>query len=139
MAPQLITATGGVPVSHARVEEPSRAPFRIGLVQERWHEDPAEHEAALAEGVAMAAGEGARLVCLQELTLSPYFAVTPDAIEHASAMAEAIPDGPTAQFAASCATEHGIHVHASLYERADDGGLGYNTAIVIGPDGSLTA
>src|SRR3712207_8791252 len=46
---------------------------RIGLVQERWHEDPAEHEAVLAEGIATAAGEGAKLVCLQELTLSPYF------------------------------------------------------------------
>src|SRR5215204_3505171 len=139
MAPQLITATGGVPVSHARVEEPSRAPFRVGLVQQRWHEDPAEHEAALAEGIAMAAGEGARLVCLQELTLSPYFAVTPDALDDAAAMAEPIPDGPTTRFAARCATEHGIHVHASLYERAGDGGLGFNTAIVVGPDGALTA
>src|SRR5215213_6244900 len=105
MAPQLITATGGVPVSHARVEEPSRAPFRIGLVQERWHEDPAEHEAALAEGIAMAAGEGASLVCLQELTLSPYFAVTPDAIKDAAAMAEPIPDGPTSCFTDTSATE----------------------------------
>ena len=68
MAQRLITATGSVPPSLARVDEPSRAPFRVGLVQERWHEDPAEHEAALAEGIATAAGEGATLVCLQELT-----------------------------------------------------------------------
>ena len=87
----------------------------------------------------MAAGEGAKLVCLQELTLSPYFAVTPDAIGEAEAMAEDIPDGPTAQFASRCAREHEIHVHASLYERAEDGGLGYNTAIVVGPDGSVVA
>ena len=79
--PRLITAVGAVPPSLARVEEPRRAPFRVGVVQERWHEDPDEHEAALAEGIAIAAGEGARLVCLQELTLSPYFAVTPDALE----------------------------------------------------------
>ena len=32
-----------------------------------------------------------------------------------------------------------MHVHASLYERADDGGLGYNTAIVVAPDGALVA
>ncbi len=139
MPPELITATGSVPPSLARVEEPSRPPFRVGLVQQRWHEDPAEHEAALAEGIAMAAGEGAKLVCLQELTLSPYFAVTPDAIGKAEAMTEPIPDGRTTQFAARCATEHGIHVHASLYERAEDGGLGYNTAIVVGPDGSVVA
>ena len=30
-------------------------------------------------------------------------------------------------------------MHASLYERAEDGGLGYNTAIVVGPDGSVVA
>ena len=87
----------------------------------------------------MAAGEGAALVCLQELTLSPYFAVTPDALEQAAEMAEPIPDGPTSRFAARCATEHGIHVHASLYERAPDGGLGYNTAIVVGPSGDVVA
>jgi N-carbamoylputrescine amidase len=137
MAARLITATGSVPPSLARVEPPRRAPLRVGLVQERWHPDAAEHEAALAEGIAAAAGEGAKLVCLQELTLSPYFAVTPDAVEEAAAMSEPIPDGPTTRFAARCATEHGIHVHASLYERAGDGGLGYNTAIVVAPDGEL--
>ena len=30
-------------------------------------------------------------------------------------------------------------MHASLYERADDGGLGYNTAICVAPDGALLA
>src|SRR2546429_245938 len=38
------------PESPARVDPPSREPFRIGLVQERWHPDPAEHEEALAAG-----------------------------------------------------------------------------------------
>src|SRR5215210_346876 len=137
--PRLITATGSVPPSLARVEPPTREPLRVGLVQERWHPDPQEHEAALARGIAMAAGEGARIVCLQELTLSPYFAVTADAIEEAAERAEAIPGGPTTAFAARCATEHGIHVHASLYERAEDGGLGYNTAIVVGPDREVVA
>jgi N-carbamoylputrescine amidase len=37
------------------------------------------------------------------------------------------------------AAETGVHVHASLYERADDGGLGYNTAVCLRPDGSLAA
>ena len=46
-------------------------------MQQRWHPDPDEHEAALAAGIKLAAGEGARLVCLQELTLSRYFAVDP--------------------------------------------------------------
>jgi N-carbamoylputrescine amidase len=136
--PQLLT-NFDVPRSLARVEPPSREPLRVGAVQERWHADPEEHRSALERGVAIAAGEGAKLVCLQELTLSPYFAVREDAVEEAQAMAEAIPDGPTTQLAATAAREHGIHVHASLYEHAQDGGLGYNTAICVGPDGELVA
>jgi N-carbamoylputrescine amidase len=137
--PRLITAIGEVPPSPARVEPPSRPPFRIGAVQEAWHPDAGEHAAALERGIAVAAGEGARLVCLQELTLSPYFAIVPDALELAASMAEAIPGGPTTELAARAARQHGIHVHASLYERAEDGGLGYNTAIVVGPGGDVVA
>jgi N-carbamoylputrescine amidase len=137
--PRLITAVGTVPPSLARVEAPTRAPFRIGAVQEAWHPDAAEHAAAIERGIAIAAGEGARLVCLQELTLSPYFAIVPDALEQAAAVSEPIPGGPTTELAARAAREHGIHVHASLYERAADGGLGYNTAIVVGPGGDVIA
>jgi N-carbamoylputrescine amidase len=51
-----------------------------------------------------------------------------------------VPDGPTCAFAAQLAHEHGIHVHASLYERSDgEDGLGFNTAIVMAPDGTLAA
>ena len=37
------------------------------------------------------------------------------------------------------ASETGMHVHASLYERAGESGLGYNTAIIVAPDGELVA
>jgi N-carbamoylputrescine amidase len=135
--PRLITALGDPPPSLARTKPPTRQPLRVGAVQERWREDPEEHRAALATGIRMAAAEGATLVCLQELTLSPYFAVTPDGPQDA---AEPIPDGPTTQFAQQMARENGVHVHASLYERSDQAGkLGYNTAIVVAPDGSLVA
>ena len=134
---EIITALDPPP-SPARVDEPSREPFRIGLVQQRWHADPAEHGEALAEGICAAAAQGARLVCLQELTLSPYFAVTEDGIDAAAATAEEIPGGPTTEFAARLAAETGTYVHASLYERADDGGpLGYNTAICVSPSGEV--
>ena len=87
----------------------------------------------------MAAVEGARLVCLQELTLSPYFAIT-EAGPHAAGVApEALPGGPTYEFAAALAAETGVAVHASLYERTDDDGLGFNTAICVAPDGALLA
>jgi N-carbamoylputrescine amidase len=133
---KLVTALGDPPQSYARVHEPTRPPLRVGAVQHRWHPDPSAHESALAEGIGLAAGEGAKLVCLQELTLSPYFAITPDGPREP----EDVDDGPTRRFAARMAAEHGVHVHASLYERADaDDGLGFNTAIVVAPSGELVA
>src|SRR5437588_9029234 len=87
------------PQSLARTRPPERAPVRVGLVQERWHPDPDEHEAALAEGARMSAGEGARIVCLQELTLSRYFAITPDSPSASGAVPEELTAGPTFGFA----------------------------------------
>jgi N-carbamoylputrescine amidase len=128
----------GVPPSPARVEEPVRAPLRVGLVQHRWHADPEEHRDALGEGVRAAAERGAVLVCLQELTLLPYCAISPAGPEAVGVRPEALPGGPTHEFAAGLARELGIHVHASLYE--SDGAVsprGYNTAILVDPDGEL--
>jgi N-carbamoylputrescine amidase len=126
--------------SPARTQEPQRPPFRIAAVQHRWHPDPDEHEAALVEGVRVAAEEGAKLVCLQELTLSRYFAVDPAGPEAAGAQPEELTGGRSFEFAARTAAMHGIHVHASLYERVDgDDGLGFNTAIVVSPAGELVA
>jgi N-carbamoylputrescine amidase len=137
---KLITALGETPPSYARIDEPTRAPLRVGAVQHRWHPDPSEHRAALAEGVSLAVDQGATLVCLQELTLSPYFAITAEGPQAAGAEPEPVPDGPTSTFAAELARKHGVHVHASLYERADaEDGLGFNTAIVMAPDGTLAA
>lgn len=135
---ELITALDP-PDSPARVNPPQREPLRVGLVQHRWHADPAEHRVALVEGVRVAAAQGARLVCLQELTLSPYFAVTDDALENAAALAEPIPGGPTTTFAGELAAETGAYVHASLYERAGDSELGFNTAICVAPSGEVVA
>jgi N-carbamoylputrescine amidase len=135
--PRLIVATD-LPDSPARTRPPERLPLRIAAVQHRWHPDPAEHQEALAAAIRAAAETGARLVCLQELTLSPYFAVDPTGPGAGAATPEELPGGATHVFAARMAQETGIHVHASLYERAEGGdGLGYNTAIVVAPDGEL--
>jgi N-carbamoylputrescine amidase len=135
----IVRTAFGALESPARVVAPRRAPLRVGLVQERWHADPAAHEAALAAGVRIAAEQSARLVCLQELTLSPYFAITPDGPARAGVEPEELPGGRTHEFATRLAAETNVRVHASLYERAADGGLGYNTAICVAPDGALLA
>jgi len=133
----MLTITSiGRPSSPARVRAPEREPFRIGAVQHRWHADPIEHVAALRDGAEVAAQLGAQLVCLQELTLSSYFAdVKPTTTP--SLLAESIEDGPTRVFAQQLAHDIGVPVHASLYERTNHDRLGYNTAIVVAPDGAL--
>lgn len=124
----------------ARKEASTRTPFRVAAVQERWRPDPREHLEALANGIRAAAAEGAQLVCLQELTLSRYFAVDPAGPRALGIAPEQLPGGPTHAFAAAMARETGTHMHASLFEAAEDGeGLGYNTAILVAPDGSLLA
>ncbi len=132
------------------VEQPSplredtgsaRRRVRVALVQTRWHEDPAEHERTLADGIATAAANGAAVVFLQELTLSRYPGDVPaDGI--AKERAESLSDGPTLSFARTAAAQHGVFVHASLYERPDDDDRpedprGYNTAVLVAPDGTL--
>jgi N-carbamoylputrescine amidase len=128
------------PPSLARVDPPTRPPLRIAAVQQAWHADPLTHRAGLADGIRLAAAEGPTLICLQELTLSPYFAITPDGPSALGVEPEDLPGGPTHTFAAQMAAETQTHIHASLFERADrDDGLGFNTAIVVAPDGSLAA
>ncbi|MGH3518636.1 MAG: nitrilase-related carbon-nitrogen hydrolase [Haloechinothrix sp.] len=132
---QLITAE--IPESPARVTDPVRDPLVVGLVQTRWHADPEEHLSVLSEGIRIAADAGASVVFLSELTLSRYPA---DTLPHgdATATAEDLEGGPTYTFAAKAAADTGVAVHASLFERAGGpDGLGYNTAILVAPDGTL--
>ncbi|HTW11964.1 MAG TPA: nitrilase-related carbon-nitrogen hydrolase [Solirubrobacteraceae bacterium] len=138
MSEYVLKVADQVPESLARTRPAQRPPLRIGLVQQCWHADAEAHEAVLADGIRLAAQQGARVVCMQELTLSPYFAITPDGPSAAGAAPEPLQSGPTFQFAARCARVYGVHVHASLYERADaPDGLGYNTAILVSPEGKL--
>ena len=125
--------------SLARVKEQTRSPLRVALVQTRWHQDPADHENVLMSGIAQAASAGAKLVFLQELTLSRYPAdAKPEGTP--SAIAEVLEGGKTHQFATKAAKEHGVIIHASLYEKKDlADGRGLNTAILVDTDGSIIA
>jgi N-carbamoylputrescine amidase len=123
---------------------PDAVPLRIGVVQHAWDADAGRLAARLAEGIAIAADHGAAIVFLPELTLSRYPAdsIPADTVAggRADAIAEPREGGPTHRLAAEAAARHGIHVHASLFERtgADDG-RGRNTAIVVAPDGRIVA
>lgn len=142
----VITAVGSVPESPARTRPPERDPLRVGAVQVAWTASSVEHLANLATGVRLAAEQGAALVCLQELTLSPYFAVSDRGPGPGWAEPEPLEDGPTLALARSLAGENGVFVHASLYEAvpASEGGTpadgrGFNTAVLVAPGGTLVA
>lgn len=128
-----------VPQSPARVDEPAIPPVRVGLVQHAWIEEPDALVEALRDGIRTAAAAAARAVFLPELTLSRYPA---DALPEGapSDRAEDLETGPTVAFARDAARDFGVHVHASLYERADQGdGLGFNTAVLVAPSGDIVA
>lgn len=113
--------------------------MRVGVVQHEWVDDPPALVETLRDGIRTAAGAGATIVFLPELTLSRYPADTlPEGTP--SAIAEDLETGPTITFARDAARDFGAHVHASLYERADAGdGLGFNTAVVVSPSGEVVA
>ena len=143
---ELLTLVGSVPPSPARTRGPEREPLRVGAVQLAWSSSPVEHLANLGTGVRLAAERGARVVCLQELTLSPYFAVSARGPGPGWAEPEPLLGGPTLGLAARLARDNGVFVHASLYEAVPAGeggpppdGRGYNTAVLVAPDGTLVS
>lgn len=89
-------------------------------------------EKALAR-IAEAAGQGANIVCLQELFHNQYPCQTEDHRKFAEA--EPIP-GPTSQALAAAAKQHGVVVVGSLFEKRAPG-LYHNTAVVYDADGSV--
>lgn len=101
--------------------------IRLGLVQMAMTPDRDANLAAATAGVREAAAQGATVVCLPELFLSPYFCQTEDASRFE--LAEPIP-GPTTEALEPLAKQLGIVLVASLFERRARG-LYHNTAAVF--------
>src|ERR1700710_1339425 len=105
--------------------------MRIAAVQHDivWEDRDANFE-RLAPQVARAVGAGAELVLLTE-TFSTGFSMTPGLGEPEG--------GPSAQFLAAQAAEHGVWVAGSCPEVGSDGEAGelpYNSFVLAGPDGT---
>jgi len=135
---ELVTHIDDPLPSPARLEPPKLPTIRVGAVQCAWSADRMQHMDTLERGVQLAAAEGAQIVCLQELTLSPYFAVDADMDDALERFGEDVESGPTASFARDMARRYGVAVHASLYERAGEE-TGFNTAICVEAEGELVA
>ena len=78
---------------------------KIALVQTDWSGDRASMKAKLAELIGQAAVGGSNLVCLQEFTLSPYFASVLS--EDNYRWAEPLGGGESDQFFGELAGRHG--------------------------------
>ncbi|MEO8604801.1 MAG: carbon-nitrogen hydrolase [bacterium] len=105
----------------------------VGLVQMSCGADGrANLDKALAR-IEEAAGQGAQIVCLQELFRSPYFCQSEDTATFD--LAEPIP-GPSTAAIGAVARARGVSVLASLFEKRAEG-IFHNTAVLIGPDGEI--
>ena len=94
--------------------------------------DPPAARAALAALVDEAGRQGAGLIVCPEMATSGYVWSSPDEVgPHCEAAR-----GPTLAALGPVAARHGAMVVCGFPERGDDGLL-YNSALVIGPDGSL--
>jgi N-carbamoylputrescine amidase len=105
----------------------------IGLIQMRCGADPGANLAQAVERIGAAAGQGAQIVCLQELFRSHYFCQREDAALFD--LAEPIP-GPSTDALGRAAAAHGVAVVGSIFERRA-AGLYHNTAVMIDADGAL--
>ncbi len=108
--------------------------LRVALIQTAWLGSRQAMEKQYLDLLPHAAAQGAKLVCLPEFSLLPYFPGTRDS--SGFAWAEPLKTGPSAQFLSAAAKQFGVMLVGSLYEKADDGRY-YDTAVVFGADGKF--
>lgn len=110
---------------------------KIAVIQTNWpgNRDTMieTYDALLAE----AAGDGAQLACLQEFTLSPYFASVIEAENYK--WAEPLQGGETDVVMGRLAREHGLFLISSIFERGEGEGVYWDTAVLHNPHGQQIA
>lgn len=105
----------------------------VALIQDRNQGGAEENLAHIESKVAEAAGNGVKLILLQELHNGPYFCQHEDVAEFD--LAEPIP-GPSTERLSKLAKQHGVVLVSSLFEKRA-AGLYHNTAVVYDADGSI--
>ncbi|CAI8693434.1 nitrilase family protein [Burkholderia pyrrocinia] len=107
--------------------------FVIACVQMEPRIGAAQYNLAVAlERIETAARNGAALIVLPELANSGYVFEDRD---EALALAEPVPDGPTARAFEAIARRLNVHIVSGIAER--DGARLYNSALFVGPGGYL--
>src|SRR2546426_12813124 len=105
----------------------------IGLIQTRVSDDINRNMENTISKIRDAAKKGAQIICLQELYRTKYFPT--DERKDVTLLAETIP-GETTSTLSNLAKELNVVIIAPIFE-VDGSGKHYNTAVVIGEDGTL--
>jgi N-carbamoylputrescine amidase len=111
-----------------------QAKFRVGLIQMACAKDPNQNLTKAEWRIREAAGQGAQIICVQELFRSEYFCREENAANFD--LAEPVP-GPTSECFGKLAGELGVAIVSSVFERRA-AGVYHNTALVTDADGALT-
>lgn len=106
---------------------------KVGLIQMACGEDAEANMKTADQGIRQAAGQGAQIICLQELFRTPYFCQTEDSENFNRA--EEIP-GPSTQSMSQLAAELEVVLILPLFEKRSTG-IYHNTAVVLDADGSI--
>ena len=112
---------------------PTKAQFRVGLVQMAMSPRPEENVEAACGKVGEAAAAGAEVVCLPELYRSPYFCQKEDAALFD--LAEPVP-GPSTEALGRAAKDAGVALVLPIFERRA-AGVYHNTAVILDADGQV--
>ena len=107
----------------ATLSEPGTSPL------EKIKKSMVDKHVALIE---KAAGQGAQVLCMQELFYGPYFCAEQETKWYS--LTEKVPDGPTTKLMCDLARKHKLVLIVPMYEE-DLPGIYYNTAAVIDADG----
>jgi agmatine deiminase len=105
----------------------------VGLVQTRVSDDIKTNIENTITKIREAASKGAQIICLQELYRTKYFPT--DERKDVTVLAEPVP-GETTSTLSTLAKELSVVIIAPIFE-VDDSGKHYNTAVVIGSDGTI--
>jgi N-carbamoylputrescine amidase len=108
--------------------------LRVSLIQLAWNGSREAMMVQYRQLIPQAVDAGSTLICLPELSLSPYFPGTRD--QAGFEWAEDLIGGPTESFFGELSKQYNVTIVASLFEKTPDGHL-YDTATIHGPDGSL--
>jgi predicted amidohydrolase len=128
-----------MPTSRTNLVGMSQNSRQLRVASVQFESKPGDKEAnfrKIETFTARAAAEGVRLIVFPECCITGYWFIRNLSVEQLTALAEAVPAGPSTQRLRALAQRHGLTIGAGLLEAAGDG-VFHNSYIVALPDGTV--